>query len=140
MVSTLEKGPLQLNAKVLIIDDDKFLLDMYSLKFKKYGLEVSTSSSGQDAITKLKEGAKPDILILDVIMPGMDGLEALAEMRKQHLVDSSVVVILTNQGEPNDIERAKALGINGYIVKATSIPSEVVENVIGIYKNAKHVS
>jgi len=140
MVSTLEKGPLQLNAKVLIIDDDKFLLDMYSLKFKKYGLEVSTSSSGQDAITKLKEGAKPDILILDVIMPGMDGLEALAEMRKQHLVDSSVVVILTNQGEPNGIERAKALGINGYIVKATSIPSEVVENVIGIYKNAKHVS
>jgi CheY-like chemotaxis protein len=133
----MDKPLEQLNATVLLVDDDKFLLDMYSLKFKKYGLTVSVANNGQEAITKLKDGPKPNILIIDIIMPGMDGLDTLAEMKKQHLVDDSIIVVLTNQGEPSDVDRAKALGIHGYIVKATSVPSEVVENVINIYKRNK---
>jgi CheY-like chemotaxis protein len=119
--------------KVLIVDDDKFLLNMYSMKFTKSGLEVNNAATAQEALDKIKAGYSPNILVLDVIMPGMDGLELLAELRKQHLVDSTTVVILSNQGEMGDIEKAKALGIQGYIVKATTIPSEVVDQVMKIY-------
>lgn len=129
MIDTLKK-------KVLLVDDDSFLLNMYSLKFDKSGYEVTTASSSQEALNKLKEGGlKPDILILDVIMPGMDGIELLAAVREQHLADQAKCLMLTNQGEPSDIERAKKIGINGYIVKATSIPSEVVKAVDDILAN-----
>lgn len=123
--------------KVLIVDDDKFLLNMYAMKFQKSNYEVSTAGGGSEAITKLKSGYEPDVLILDVIMPGMDGLETLAEIKKQQLAPDAVVIILTNQGEPEDIDKAKHIGIQGYIVKATSIPSEVVEEVTKIVTSAK---
>ena len=63
--------------KILLIDDDKFLLDMYSLKFKKSGVDVDVSGNSQGALDKLKAGNSFDILLLDIIMPGMDGLELL---------------------------------------------------------------
>jgi CheY-like chemotaxis protein len=122
--------------KVLIVDDDKFLLSMYSTKFQKAGHDVSVAGGATEALSKLKEeGYAP--LILDVIMPGMDGLELLTEIKKEHLADKAVVVILSNQGESSDIEKAKQIGIHGYIVKATSIPSEVVEEVMKIYNEHK---
>ena len=122
MTDTLKK-------KVLLVDDDSFLLNMYSLKFEKNGYEVVTASDGTSAINKLKDGYKPDILIFDVIMPGMDGIDLLIAIRNQHLADQAKCMMLSNQGEPADIERAKKVGIDGYIVKATSIPSEVVKVV-----------
>jgi len=122
MTDTLKK-------KVLIVDDDSFLLNMYSLKFEKNNYEVITALNAPDALSKLKDGFKPDILIVDVIMPGMDGIDLLGEVRNKHLADQAKCMILTNQGESGDIERAKKIGIDGYIVKATSIPSEVVKVV-----------
>jgi two-component system chemotaxis response regulator CheY len=118
-----------LKKKVLLVDDDSFLLNMYSLKFEKNGYEVTSALSGQDAINKLKDGLKPDILIFDVIMPGMDGIELLSTVRSQHLADQAKCLILSNQGESVDIDRAKQIGIDGYVVKATAIPSEVVKVV-----------
>lgn len=115
--------------KVLLVDDDSFLLSMYSLKFEKNNYEVVISSGSRDAIRKLTDGFKPDILIVDVIMPDMDGIELLIAVRKDHLADQAKCLILSNQGEPADIERANKVGIDGYIVKATSIPSEVVKVV-----------
>lgn len=120
--------------KLLLVDDDEFLLNMYSLKFKKSGFEVMTVASGQEALAKLREGNAFDIVILDIIMPGMDGLELLAQIRKEKLAEGAVVVMLTNQGD--GIERAKELGVNGYIVKATTVPSEVVTEVAAIAKKA----
>ncbi len=116
-----------------MVDDDKFLLDMYALKFKHGGLEVDTAVGAPDALNKLRDGLVPDILLLDVVMPGMDGIDLLEEIKKQHLADNAVVVILTNQGQQSDIDRAKAVGIAGYIVKASTIPSEVLEEVMKIY-------
>ena len=120
--------------KVLIVDDDSFLLNMYSLKFQKSGFEVSTSTGGEDVLRKIKEGFTPDIILLDIIMPGMSGLELLTEIRKQNLIPKAVVFILSNQGQTSDIEQAKKLNVDGYIVKATTIPSEVVAEVIKVYK------
>jgi CheY-like chemotaxis protein len=120
--------------KVLLVDDDLFLLNMYSLKFTKSGFEVNTAQNGNDAIQKLKDGYTPDIMLLDIIMPGMSGLDLLEEVRKQKLAPQATVVMLTNQSDQSDIERAKKLQIQGYIVKATTIPSEVINDVLEIYK------
>lgn len=117
---------------VLLVDDDKFLLDMYRKKFDQSGLTVDVSVGSQEALTKLREGAKPDILILDIIMPNMDGLELLETIRKEKLCPDSIVIMLTNESDRDKIEKAKSLGIKGYIVKATSIPSEVVDEAIKI--------
>jgi CheY-like chemotaxis protein len=121
--------------KILLIDDDKFLLDMYSLKFKSKGLEVDVCPGSLPALTKLRAGDEFDILLLDIIMPSMDGIELLETIRKEKLAENAVVIMLTNQAD--DAERATKVGVDGFIVKATSIPSEVIEEVLSIY-NAKH--
>ncbi|MFA6095457.1 MAG: response regulator [Candidatus Paceibacterota bacterium] len=124
--------------KVLIVDDDKFLLGMYSLKFSNNNYEVDTAVGSTVALEKLRAGAKPDVLLLDIIMPRMDGLELLKVVRDENLAPDATVVMLTNQSQSSDIERAKDLKVDGYIVKASTIPSEVLAEVEKIYteKNA----
>ncbi|MDO8579818.1 MAG: response regulator, partial [bacterium] len=117
------------NIKVLIVDDDKFLLGMYSLKFANNGYDVDTTIGSEVALEKLRAGAKPDIVLLDIIMPRMTGLELLKIMRTEKLASDAVVVMLTNQSQSSDIEEAKRLNVEGYIVKAATIPSEVLREV-----------
>ncbi len=123
--------------KVLIVDDDKFLLNMYSLKFNKKGFEVNSAVTGEEAINKIKGGYIPDIILLDIVMPVMDGFEILDSIKKNNLVPKAQIIMLTNQGQLADIEKAKSFGVNGYIIKATTIPSEVVEEVERIYNLEK---
>lgn len=125
----------QKNLKILLVDDDKFLLDMYLLKFKKSGLEIDTASNGISALEKIKANTDYDMVLMDIIMPGMDGLELLKKIRDEKLLPKAVVIMLTNQADDED--KAKAIGVDGYIIKATMIPSEVVEKVLAIYKNKK---
>lgn len=127
----------KIKPKVLIIDDDKFLINMYSIKFNKKEFEVSSAMSGEEAVNKLKGGFTPDIILLDIVMPVMDGFETLEAIRTNNLSPRSLIIMLTNQGQLTDIERAKSFGINGYIIKATTIPSEVVEEVEKIYNSQK---
>jgi len=120
--------------KVLIIDDDKFLLDIYTVKFKESGLVVDTAISGEDALEKLRENKNYDVILLDIVMPVMDGFAFLEKKKEEKLAPNSVVVILSNQGQISDIDKAKKYGINGYIVKASTIPSEVLKEVLNIMK------
>lgn len=131
----------QKKIKVFIVDDDKFLLGMYSLKFSNNGYDVDTTVGSVPALEKLRAGAKPDILLLDIIMPHMDGLELLKTIRDEKLAPDATVVMLTNQSQSSDIERAKDLKVDGYIVKASTIPSEVMQEVQKIYseKQSKKV-
>jgi len=116
--------------KILIVDDDNFLLDIYSMKFTQEGFEVLTATSGEDALEKLKNPEMNfDILLLDMVMPVMDGLSLLRQAKNQNLLEKMVVIFLTNQGQPEDIKKAEELEVDGYIVKATSIPSEVLAEV-----------
>ncbi len=117
----------------LIVDDDKFLLDMYSLKLAKNNIEAITIGSTEEALNKLREGLSPDIILLDIVMPTMTGLELLAILRKEKLVEKATVIMLSNQNQPSDIDKAKEIGIDGYITKANTIPSEVVTQVIAIH-------
>ena len=119
--------------KVLIIDDDKFLLDMYALKFTERKFEVATALSASDALSKLESGeVKPDVLLLDIVMPGMDGFELLTEMNKRNVATTLTRIILSNLGQKEDIDRGLALGVSGYIVKASATPTEVVNRVLDI--------
>ena len=115
--------------KILLIDDDAFLLDMYALKFRKSDYEVKTADSTALGLKMLRDGYEPDVILADVVMPGVDGLEMVATLRKEKLVPKAVIIMLTNQGVSDDIARARKASVDGYIVKATTIPSEVLAQV-----------
>ncbi len=90
-----------------------------------------------DALKIIHDGYTPDIILLDLVMPGMDGLELLAKIKAENLAPKATVIMLTNQGQPSDIKRAEDIGVAGYIVKATTIPSEVVDEVVKLYQARK---
>ena len=121
--------------KILIIDDDNFLLDMYALKFSQNNFEVYTALSGIQAIKKLQGGLNPNIILMDVIMPEMDGFEMLEKMNTNQLSPNSIKIILSNKSQQEDIDRGNALGVAGYIVKANSTPMEVINQVTSILSN-----
>ena len=118
--------------RVYLVDDDRFLLDLYAVKFRAAGHEVSVFSGGEELLAALrKEGAvSPDAILLDIIMPGVGGFEALEAIRKEHLAQGAKIVILSNQGQDSDIENAKRLAADGYIIKASAIPSEVLAETL----------
>lgn len=114
--------------KILIVDDDVFLLDMYSLKFKEAGFQVEVAENGEAAIKKIKE-VNPGIILLDVVMPKMDGLETLRQIKKDKIAEGAKIVVLTNLGQKEDIEKGLKLGADDYIVKAHFTPTEVLNKV-----------
>lgn len=118
--------------KILIVDDDTFLLDMYALKFSQNNFEVYTAPGGLQVIGKLKDGLNPDIILMDIIMPEMDGFEMLEKINKENLSPNSIKIILSNKSEQHDIDRGIELGASGYIVKANSTPAEVINQVVEI--------
>ena len=118
--------------KILIVDDDAFLLDMYAFKFSQNNFEVYTAQSGVAALEKLRGGLHPTALLMDIIMPEMDGFEMLKTINDEKLSVDSTKVILSNKGQQSDIDQGKALGADGYIVKANSTPAEVIDYVVGI--------
>ncbi|HAE36635.1 MAG: putative response regulator protein phoB [Candidatus Nomurabacteria bacterium GW2011_GWF2_35_66] len=120
------------NKKILIIDDDNFLLDMYSLKFSKYDFSVTAAAGPDVALETLRSGLLPDVILLDIVMPVMDGFELMEKMKEENLATDAIKIVLSNRGQPSDIARGEALGASGYIVKASSTPSEVIEKVQSI--------
>lgn len=126
--------------KILIVDDDVFILDMYAFKFSQNNFEVHTANNGLDAVNKLKEGLKPDIIMMDIIMPEMDGFEMLEKINKDKLSDNSLKIILSNKGQQEDVDRGNALGAAGYIVKVNSTPVEVVDKVKAILQEHKQTT
>lgn len=120
--------------RLLLVDDDIFLRDMYSLKFSKCGFEVQTASGAGDALRILDKDQGFDIILLDMIMPAMSGTELIKTVRKEFPKMKAKCVVLSNQGQPEDIEGAMAAGADGYIIKAKTIPSEVVAKVESILK------
>ena len=121
--------------KILIVDDDSFLLDMYAFKFSQSSFEVYTVMEGAQAIEKLEGGLSPDVIMLDLIMPGMNGFELLEKINNSKLGQNATKIILSNKSQQADIDRGQELGVAGYIVKANSTPAEVIEQVNEIISN-----
>lgn len=118
--------------RLYLVDDDRFLLDMYAVKFKAAEHEVTAFSGGEEVLKALREQPAPDALLLDIVMPEIDGFDVLETIHKEGLVPSTRLIVLSNQGQDSDIEKAKALGADGYIIKASAIPSEVYAETIRI--------
>ena len=118
--------------RVYLADDDRFLLDLYAVKFKNAGHEVTVFGSGEDLLAALRKGDAPvpDAILLDLIMPGIGGFGALETIRKEQLAQGSKIIILSNQGQDSDIEKAKQFAVDGYIIKASAIPSEVLAETL----------
>ena len=119
--------------RVYLVDDDRFLLDLYAVKFKNAGHEVAVFGSGSDLLATLRKGGEagsPDAVLLDLIMPGMTGFEILETVRKENLAKNTKFIVLSNQGQDSDIEKAKSLKADGYIIKASAIPSEVLAETL----------
>ncbi len=139
MASKTEKRK---NPKVFIVDADKFIINLYSVRFQSGGFEVDSSLSSLKALGKLRAGAVYDIMIFDVGMPDMDGIEFLRAVRAENILPEAALVVLTNESAPSLIEEARKLKVDGYIVKSTSIPSEVFDTVSRIHfsKKQKHAA
>lgn len=114
---------------ILIIDDDSFLLDMYALKFSQSDFEVHPILGSEIALEKLRGGLIPDVILLDIIMPKMDGFEFLEKINSEKLATGALKIILSNRGAQADFKRGGELGASGYITKASTTPSEVVARV-----------
>jgi len=120
---------IETKKKILLVDDDKLLHDMYAMKFEKNGFEVRTASGGEEAIQIIKDGYIPDVLVTDLMMPMMNGFEIFEVIKNEKLAPNITAIVLTNKGLSEEINRAKEIGFDGYIVKATTIPAGVVEEV-----------
>ena len=110
---------------ILIIEDDKFLRDILVNKFEEGGFEVNAATNGEDAF-KMIGIRKPGIIILDLLMPKMDGFQVMERLRSDPNNADIPVLILSNLMEKGDIDKAMSLGVSNYMVKATSTPEEVV--------------
>ena len=124
--------------KIFIIDDDSFLLDMYALKFNQSNFNVTTALGPEPALEKFHQGFVPDVVLLDIVMPVMDGFELMEKLKEEKLSQTSTFIILSNRGQPADVARGEALGAAGYIIKASSTPSEVIDKVNEIINGLKN--
>jgi CheY-like chemotaxis protein len=122
--------------EVIIVDDDDFLVNMYATKFGNSGVSVEACKSGESLLEKLTAGTKANLILLDIVMPGINGVELLRKMRKDRLGEGIPVVMLTNQNDERDISETKKLGVSSYIVKSAATPTEVVNEVMSIIKSS----
>ena len=118
-------------SKILIVEDDKFLRELIVSKLTKENYTVFEAVDGEEGVKKIKE-EKPDLVLLDLILPGIDGFEVLAQMKSDPAVFSIPVIILSNLGQREDIERGLTLGATDYMIKAHFTPGEIVEKIKSI--------
>jgi DNA-binding response OmpR family regulator len=121
-------------SKVLLVEDDKMLADMYVTKFSKEGMEIMKADDGAKGLEMAKK-EKPDLILLDIIMPKLDGFAVLKELKKDPGMGGTHILLLTNLGQSEDVEKGKQLGADDYFIKANHTPAEIVEKVKYLLSN-----
>lgn len=124
-----------MSTKILLIEDDPFILKMYETKFRLEKLETKIAENGQKGLDLL-ESFDPDIVLLDLMMPEKDGFEVLQEMRSSEKWQKLPVIVLSNISQEIDIERARELGATDYYVKTSLTPQQVVDKIKEVLKKA----
>lgn len=115
-------------SKILIIEDDSFLLTMYATKFELENYQVVTAEDGERGL-KLAQKEKPDIILLDVLLPKLNGFEVLKGLKEDDKTKDIKVILLTNLSQRGEVQQGLSLGAVDYLIKAHYMPSEVVEKV-----------
>ncbi len=120
--------------KVLIVEDEQMLRDMYGLKLSKENFNVIKAEDGQDGLEKAKK-ENPDIILLDIMLPKIDGFHVLKELREQKKFKKTPIIMLTNLGQNEDKKRGDEYGATDYLVKANTTPNDVVKKINEIIKS-----
>ncbi|KKR19808.1 MAG: Two component transcriptional regulator, winged helix family [Candidatus Moranbacteria bacterium GW2011_GWA2_39_41] len=121
---------------IMIIEDDSFVMDIYQTKLSLEGFDIISANNGMEALKKLESvDCKPDLILLDIIMPLVNGLEVLAKIKKDDRLKIIPVILLTNLSQKEDIDQGLGLGADDFLIKSHFTPSEVLEK-IKIYLNS----
>ncbi|MDD5032104.1 MAG: response regulator [Patescibacteria group bacterium] len=123
---------MSVSKKILIIEDEEALSEMYKMKFEQEGYEVLAASDGTEGIDLAKK-KKPDLILLDLVLPGMNGYEVLEKLRAAEETKKGKIYILSNLGQSGEIKKGLEDGADGYMVKANLTPSQLAENVKKIF-------
>jgi CheY-like chemotaxis protein len=116
--------------KILLVEDEDIMVDLLQRKLKKEGYEVFVARDGEEGLKKMREmDPKPDLILLDIIMPKMGGFEVMEEMAKDEKLKNIPVIIISNSGQPVELDRAKKLGAKDWLIKTEFDPKEVLEKV-----------
>lgn len=121
-------------AKILLVEDDTILVEMYQAKFELEGHQVSVATNGEECLAILKD-FQPELILLDILMPKLNGFHVLKEIKKQPDLRQIPVILLTNLGQAEvdmNQELAKALGVNDYLIKSHHTPDEVVQKAVKV--------
>lgn len=118
---------------ILIIEDDKFLRELIVKKLTQENFDVSEAIDGEEGMKKIKENL-PQLVLLDLILPGIDGFEVLTKMKEDSALAQIPVIILSNLGQKDDVERGMRLGAIDYLIKAHFTPNEIIDKVKTILK------
>lgn len=113
---------------ILLVEDDPFLIDIYTVKLKEAGFLVEVAEDGETTLRKIKEKI-PDLLILDLVLPQLDGWEILKEVKSNPKLKNIPVIVFSNLGQKGDVEKGLDMGATKYLIKAQYTPSEVVEEI-----------
>lgn len=114
--------------KILIIEDDKFLRQLVARKLSKQDFEIAEAVDGESGLEKVKS-EDPDLILLDLILPGMDGFEVLSKIEEDPELSVIPVIILSNLGQKDEIEKGLQMGAKDYLVKAHFTLGEIVEKI-----------
>jgi CheY-like chemotaxis protein len=126
-------------AKILLVEDDAILVEMYQAKFELEGHEVHVATNGEECLDVLEEYV-PELILLDILMPKLNGFHVLKEIKKKPNLRQIPVILLTNLGEAEvdmNQELATALGVNDYLIKSHHTPDEVVDKVMKTLSRSK---
>jgi CheY-like chemotaxis protein len=116
--------------KILLVEDEDIMIDLLQRKLSKEGYEVSVARDGEEGLKKMREmDPKPDLILLDIIMPKMGGFEVMEEMAKDESLKKIPVIVISNSGQPVELDRAKKLGAKDWLIKTEFDPKEVLEKV-----------
>lgn len=118
----------QTKKHILLVEDDVFMIDLLTNEFTHAGFEVTAAKTGQEGVAKFEE-KKPDIIVLDILLPDQDGFETLRQIRQKSGGNEAKVIILSNISENSHVEEAKRLGVLDYLVKADLSLSEITARV-----------
>lgn len=114
--------------KILLVEDDAFLAGMYVAKLNLEGFEVILASDGEKGL-KLAQSELPQVMLLDIILPKMSGFDVLKDLKENAKTKKIPVILLTNLGQRDDVQKGLDLGAEDYLIKAHFMPSEVVEKI-----------
>ena len=118
----------------MLVEDDPFIADIYQEKLNREGLELKVVNDGKNAVTVIKQD-KPDILLLDIVLPGIGGWQILRELKKDGLLKKMKVIVLSNLGQQEEVAKGLEMGAARYLIKAQFTPAEVVDEIKKIISN-----